>query len=69
MNEKIKALIEQADIKFDQDINKIDVCVLLPSDLDKFAELIIKECIGIAEDTDIALDVVSTHIKEHFGVK
>ena len=48
MNERIKQLAEQADIKFDKDINEIDVCVLLPSDLEKFAELIVRECADIA---------------------
>ena len=47
MNERIKELLLQADINFDKDINEIDVCVLLPSDLEKFAELIVRECVDV----------------------
>ncbi len=49
MNERIKELAEQAEIKFDKDIEEIDVCVMLPSDLEKFAELIIKECVDVIQ--------------------
>jgi len=50
MNTRIKELAEQADIKFDKDLNEIDVCVLLPLDLEKFAKLIIKECVQVIYD-------------------
>ena len=43
MNERIRELLVKADIKFDRDINEIEVCVMLPSDLEKFAELIIDD--------------------------
>ena len=43
MNERIRELLVKADIKFDRDINEIEVCVMLPSDLEKFAELIIND--------------------------
>lgn len=44
MNQRIRELLGQADIKFDKDLNDIDVCVLLPEDLEKFARLIVEEC-------------------------
>ncbi len=79
MNTRIKELIKQADIKFDQDINDIDVCALLPSDLEKFAELIVTECLDIICDQAQvytnnlaaieALTLTSTQIKDRFGVK
>lgn len=50
MNNKIKELLLEAGIKFDKDTSEIDVCVMLPSDLEKFAELIIKECVTLMEN-------------------
>jgi hypothetical protein len=47
MNEKIKELIEQTEINFDKDINEVEVCVMLPSDLERFAELIVKDVIDL----------------------
>ena len=35
----------------------------------KFAELIIGECINAANTSDLGLNIVSTRIKEHFGVE
>lgn len=70
MNERIKELLLQADIKFDKDINEIDVCVLLPSDLEKFAELMVKETMQVVANClpqntylDVA-DAVIEHFKE-----
>ena len=77
MNERIKALILLADIKFDKDLDEIDVCILLPQDLEKFAELIIKECVdhlnacSTAFDGTLGTDIkeISCLVKEHFGVE
>ena len=70
MNEQIKELLLQADIQFDKDINEIDVCVLLPSDLEKFAELMVKETMQVVANClpqntylDVA-DAVIEHFKE-----
>lgn len=78
MNELIKKIIERADITFDKDIEDIDVCVLLPSDLEKFAELIVLECIvtiqlGISRDGNNTEKYLRSmkhikEIKEHFGI-
>ena len=77
MNEQIKELLLQADIQFDKDINEIDVCVLLPSDLEKFAELIVQECaitvidrceMRNADDVRRA-EYHAKRIKQHFGVE
>lgn len=74
MNERIKELLEQANIKFDRDIKEIDVCVLLPSDLEKFAELIVRECVGISYEYDIPNlsgpgEFIGNRIKSRFGVE
>ncbi len=68
MNERIKELIEQADIKFDKDIESIDVCVLLPSDLEKFAELIVLECCTMMQGFTFE-EIAVKAIKNTLGVK
>lgn len=60
------------------DIDEIDVCVLLPSDLEKFAKLITEhatECVRDVlreEDSPLtyeATDMIQKRIKQYFGVK
>ena len=48
MNERIKELIKQADIEFDvsSDHYGVDTAVVIPYDLEKFAELIAQDCIS-----------------------
>ena len=81
MNERIKELIKQADIEFDvsSDHYGVDTAVVIPYDLEKFAELIIQKCIskialvGISgfdnEDISWAVQTAITSIKGHFGVE
>jgi hypothetical protein len=61
MNERIKELLEQAGVKY----------VTMPKDTvyEKFAELIVRECIGIAEQTRYDGKVVAERIKFVFGVE
>jgi len=49
MNNRIKQLIEQAEIKFESHPQHqgIDTAVIIPTDLEKFAELIVRECMSI----------------------
>ena len=69
MNKRIKELVKQAGgISCDDDNNELTP-MLVGKELEKFAKLIIMECVKVAEDTDTGLDQVSTYIKEHFGVK
>ena len=65
MNERIKLLAEQAWVDNDQ----LDACGY--TDLDKFAQLIVRECANIVANNqaeDMGWDI-SEIIKEHFGVK
>ena len=65
MNERIKELAEQAG--FCHDVNNgIYLCALMH--MEKFAELLIRECAEVAEDYDGA-HYVGTTIKQHFGVE
>ena len=47
MNERIKELAEQAEIKFESHPQHqgVNTAVIIPSDLKKFAELIVRECV------------------------
>lgn len=65
LNEKIKELAEQAELEYDFN-------PMLWLKLEKFAELIVKECTNIVEDAVLHREPASTYvgkIKEHFGVK
>jgi predicted nucleic-acid-binding Zn-ribbon protein len=77
MNEKIKQLAEQAD-------NFADDKIQMPGEYhpdwhdvrdEKFAELIVKECIDVANKNRTAMEMdrnthlASDAIKEHFGVE
>lgn len=55
MNERIRELAEQADIKFSAHWQHqgIDTAVIIPSDLKNFAELIVRECMRICEVAEI----------------
>jgi len=74
MNERILELVNQADIKFDvsSDNYGVDTATVTPYDLEKFAELIIRECVEQLNDGDS--DTNSNYwaikrIKELFGVE
>ena len=70
MNERIKDLLEQAGVKY----------AVMPKDTvyEKFAKLIVRECIGVVEGgsflhdqapTAIFARECSSAIKRHFGVE
>jgi hypothetical protein len=70
MNERIRQLAEQADGVF---IHKLITgakqYTFLEKDLEKFAELIVGECVGIADEYDGVGSTIVSRIKEHFGVE
>jgi len=75
MNNRIKQLIEQAEIKFESHPQHqgIDTAVIIPTDLEKFAELIVRECMSITNKCstgpgihDLFADEI---IAQHFGVE
>ena len=68
MNERIKELAEQADLDLQLQSMRVE----------KFAELIVRECASIARNTNLeeveggdsaVLRAASEQIKEHFGVE
>jgi hypothetical protein len=56
MNERIKELAEQAELE-------------LTIETKKFAELIVKECAGIADEYDGVGSTIVSRIQKHFGVE
>ncbi len=62
MNERIKELMEEAGI-YDFVVESMGI----NEEMEKFAELIVRECANVAADHD-ALDIYE-EIREHFGVE
>ena len=77
MNPRIQELAKQAEIKFEATLEHsgIDTAVIIPADLEKFAELIVRKCAYIVENSPWVLDRgykavdQANLVKEHFGVK
>jgi len=66
MNERIKELAEQAGY------SKEFLAIGLPNNMEKFAELIVKECVTImtdASDSKLRLSDAIWNTKIHFGVE
>ena len=77
MNERIKELALQAGgIGHDDDGNELTPA-LVGKDLEKFAELIVRECAGLFPNVYVEIEtdyghtpvIASDYIKKHFGVK
>jgi len=82
MNEKIKQLAEQAGLRFTQLMSNpmVPVVDCKETDLEKFAELIVKECgkvivnggyrnPALGEKHSLTPPEIATMIQEHFGVE
>jgi hypothetical protein len=79
MNERIRELAEQAGILKEQSVQAKIVknedgtwaSILEYPDLEKFAELIVKECAWLVNENDISLPygTFGELIKQHFGVE
>ena len=71
MNERIKEFAVASQLVYEEDgklISAWEHYVDLSEELEKFAELIVRECAEVAEDYDGA-HYVGTAIKQHFGVE
>ena len=71
MNERIQELVGQAKFMAEETVNKqISKNAELDAFAEKFAELIVKECVGLCNQwPDTVRQVMSQQIKEHFGVE
>ena len=68
MNEQIEKLAEQArEKKFDYRAREGESHYIYVLNEEKFAELIVRECMSYMEDGDI--DFAKFMIKQHFGVE
>jgi hypothetical protein len=75
MNERIRELAEQAGLEFDDDLvlEPEAIYYTTQKDLEKFAELIVRECADLFDKDEIELSytmrTIHNTIKEHFGVE
>ena len=69
MNERIRELAEQADIVFGFDKNNDPEVICAIMDIEKFAELIVRECADIADINQHQWDGAGNYVKQHFGVE
>ena len=72
MNARILELAEQAEIVFGFDKNGDPEVICSNMDIEKFAELIVRECLEVchAKTLEYSLaDECAEDIKEHFGIK
>jgi hypothetical protein len=74
MNKRIKLLAKQADIDYDlrPEIARAPVWIGTDEELERFAQLIVKECAEIANDHNSEVEGVTLGVgralKQHFGV-
>ena len=59
MNQRIRELAEQAELNLELQSIKVE----------KFAELIVRECVDIADDYDGVGSTIVSRIKQHFGIE
>ena len=73
MNERIKLLAEQAKAESNQWLGSKPAITITYDELEKFAELIIRECADVAKETRWAVppsqEQIARGIKQHFGVE
>jgi hypothetical protein len=72
MNERIRELAEQAGLEFDDDLvlEPEAIYYTTQKDLEKFAELIVQECLLKIENERFELpDFIIDSVKQHFGVE
>jgi hypothetical protein len=73
MNKRIKELAEQAGIEFTYDPTEVPMRAFVEAweeDLEKFAELIVRECAKIVNENDCEGSIVGDGMLfDHFGVE
>ena len=70
MNERIKLLAGQAKAESSQWLGSKPAITMTYDELEKFAELIVRECAKVGDSGDSLQDGgIARMIKEHFGVE
>ena len=66
MNERIKELEERSHTRVYQERSGY----YMVFDKEKFAELIVRECVGVADHSNVTgKSIIGERIKQHFGVE
>ena len=72
MNERIRELAEQAKAESNQWLGSKPAITITYDELEKFAELIIRECADVAKETRWVVppsqEQIARGIQQHFGV-
>ncbi len=68
MNERIRQLAKQAHIWVIDNTDYSPLSRIPPEFVEKFAELIVRECIDVHVD-DYGVDIIGDVLKKHFGVE
>ena len=70
MNERIKSLAGQAEIKW-QHQEDIIYSTMTLEQFEKFSELMVKECAGVVDNWGrwLLYDKLAVKVKQHFGVE
>ena len=70
MNERIRLLAEQAKTESSQWLGSKPATTITYDELEKLAELIVRECASVCENSNYEFGTIFTKmIKEHFGVE
>jgi polyribonucleotide nucleotidyltransferase len=68
-NERIKELADQADIQIEfDDYGEVRLSMAYGSAIEKFAELIVRECSRVAK-LEVGTNRVCVAIENHFGIE
>jgi hypothetical protein len=68
VNKRIQELAKEHFCRVEFDNGSVHECYeFSPAELEKFAELIIRECIAVHED-DYGVDIIGDVLKKHFGL-
>ena len=70
MNEQLQKLYEQSFVTDSYvNVGPDGATLGIKFDPEKFAELIVRECVGIADEYDGVGSTIVSRIKKHFGVE
>lgn len=68
MNKRIQELVIQAKVESSQWLGCKPATTITYDELEKFAQLIVQECINALHDNELWNRDISTTLNEHFGV-
>jgi hypothetical protein len=77
MNERLREILEDAEVIFDNPDAHVPLALVSMEDFKLIAELIVRECVAVCQDTDGEDNIdaksgrqdCAVEIREHFGVE